>query len=66
LAGDIYRKYYGLKVSAFILGTFYISMELAALAIEVLFQVAGLVPAERRAQIVEATTAWSRTSSNFL
>ena len=30
---DIYRKYYGLKVSAFILGTFYISMALAALAI---------------------------------
>jgi uncharacterized membrane protein YraQ (UPF0718 family) len=30
---DIYQKYYGLKVSAFILGKFYISMALTALAI---------------------------------
>lgn len=36
---DIYRKYYGLKMGAFLLGTFYASI---ALAIEFLFQAAGL------------------------
>jgi len=51
---DIYRKYYGLKMGAFLLGTFYASTALAALAIEFLFQAAGLIPAERHAQVVEA------------
>jgi hypothetical protein len=34
---DIYRKYYGVKISAFLLGVFYASMSLAALAVEFLF-----------------------------
>ena len=59
---DIYRKYYGLKMCAFLLGTFYVSMSLAALAIEFLFQVAGLVPAERKAQIVEASITLNYTT----
>src|SRR5439155_4239004 len=59
---DIYRKYYGLKMSAFLLGTFYISMGLAALGVEFLFQVAGLVPAERKAQIVEASISLNYTT----
>lgn len=59
---DIYRKYYGLKMSAFILGTFYSSMALAALGIEFLFQAAGLVPAERKAQIVEASLSLNYTT----
>ena len=59
---DIYRKYYGLKMSAFILGTFYVSMSLAALAIEFLFQAAGLVPAERKVQIVEASITFNYTT----
>jgi len=59
---DIYRKYYGLRMSAFLLGTFYVSMALAALGIEFLFQVAGLVPAERKAQIVEASITLNYTT----
>jgi uncharacterized membrane protein YraQ (UPF0718 family) len=34
---DIYRKCYGLKVSAFLFGIFYVSMALAALAVELIF-----------------------------
>jgi hypothetical protein len=41
-------------MSAFILATFCISMALAALGVESLFQAAKLVPSERHAQIVEA------------
>ena len=59
---DIYRKYYGLKMSAFILATFYVSMALAALGIQFLFQAAGLVPYERRAQIVQASITLNYTT----
>jgi uncharacterized membrane protein YraQ (UPF0718 family) len=59
---DIYRKYYGRKMSAFLLGTFYFSMALAALGIQFLFQAAGLVPAERKAQIVEASITLNYTT----
>ncbi len=59
---DIYRKYYGLKMSAFILATFYVSMALAALVVEFLFQSAGLVPSGRHAQIVEASITLNYTA----
>jgi uncharacterized membrane protein YraQ (UPF0718 family) len=59
---DIYRKYYGLKMGAFILATFYVSMALAALAVEFLFQAAGLVPSGRHAQIVEASISLNYTA----
>src|SRR5437870_5287931 len=36
---DIYRKYYGLKVSAFLFATFYAAMVTAALIVELLFDV---------------------------
>src|SRR5438067_7107203 len=53
---NIYRKYYGLKMSVFLLGTMYVSMASAALVIEFIFQALRLVPAERHARIVEAST----------
>jgi uncharacterized membrane protein YraQ (UPF0718 family) len=59
---DIYRKYYGLRMAAFLLGTFYASMALAALGIEFLFQTAGLVPAERNARIIEASVRFNYTT----
>jgi uncharacterized membrane protein YraQ (UPF0718 family) len=51
---DIYRKYYGWKVSAFLLGVFYVSMTVAALITEFLFQALGLVPVHREAIVLEA------------
>jgi uncharacterized membrane protein YraQ (UPF0718 family) len=59
---DIYRKYYGLKMTVFLLGTFYVSMALAALVVEFLFQAAGLVPAQRHAQVAEAAFALNYTT----
>src|SRR5205085_1838072 len=59
---DIYRKYYGIKMSAFLLGTFYVSMAVAALGVEFLFQTAGFVPVERKAQIVEASFTLNYTT----
>jgi hypothetical protein len=59
---NIYRKYYGLKVAGFLLVTFYAAMFAAALAVELVFQTAGLVPEERSAQIVEASVTWNYTT----
>jgi uncharacterized protein len=59
---DIYRKYYGLKVSVFLLAIFYVSMALAALAVEFLFGSLHLIPQQRSVQIVEESIHWSYTS----
>jgi uncharacterized protein len=59
---DIYRKYYGWKVTAFIVGAFYIAMAGAALVIEFLFNLLGLIPQHRSAQIVESTITLNYTS----
>lgn len=59
---NIYRKYYGLKISAFLLVIFYISMALAALAVEFLFGALHLVPEQRKAQIVEEAVRWNYTT----
>src|SRR3989441_4008445 len=52
---DIYRKYYGWKMTAFIVVIFYVAMAGAALVVEFIFAVLGLIPRQRKAQIVEAS-----------
>jgi len=59
---NIYRKYYGLKMSLFLLGTFYTAMVSAALIVEFLFQAAGLVPSKRDAKVVEASVSLNYTT----
>jgi uncharacterized protein len=59
---DIYRKYYGLRMTGFILATFYASMAVAAFIVEVAFGAVGLVPEERNAQVVEASVTWNYTT----
>ena len=59
---DIYRKYYGRKVSIFLLVTFYTAMVGAALVVEFVFQVLRLVPPERSAKIVEASISFNYTT----
>ena len=59
---NIYRKYYGKRMSLFLLATFYASMVIAGLIVEVLFQALGLVPDERNAKVVEASVTWNYTT----
>jgi uncharacterized protein len=59
---NIYRKYYGRRMSLFLLATFYASMVVAGLVVEVLFQAFGLVPDERDAKVVEASVTWNYTT----
>jgi uncharacterized protein len=59
---DIYRKYYGLKVSVFLLAIFYVSMALAALAVEFIFGALHLIPQQRSVQIMEESIHWNYTT----
>jgi uncharacterized membrane protein YraQ (UPF0718 family) len=59
---DIYRKYYGWKVTGLIVGVFYIAMVLAALFVEFLFQALGLIPSQRSAKIVEMSISFNYTT----
>ena len=59
---DIYRRYYGLKMSLFLFVTFYVSMAGAGLIVEFLFGALGLVPAERQARVVETSISWNYTT----
>lgn len=59
---NIYRKYYGLRISAFLFVTMYASMSLAALVIELLFKAVGLIPSGRHAKIVETAIQWNYTT----
>jgi uncharacterized membrane protein YraQ (UPF0718 family) len=59
---DIYRKYYGLKVSVFLLAIFYVSMVSAALAVEFIFGALHLIPQQRSAQIMQESIHWNYTT----
>jgi uncharacterized membrane protein YraQ (UPF0718 family) len=59
---DIYRKYYGWKVAGLIVAVFYVAMAIAALVIEFLFDLLGLIPSHRSAQIVETSISFNYTT----
>ncbi len=59
---DIYRKYYGWKTAGLIVAVFYVAMALAALLIELLFDLLGLIPSQRSAQIVETSISLNYTT----
>jgi uncharacterized membrane protein YraQ (UPF0718 family) len=59
---DIYRKYYGWRMTGFLLVTFYVAMAGAALIVEVVFGGLGLVPEARNSRVVEASVTWNYTT----
>ncbi|MGB5183021.1 MAG: permease [Xanthobacteraceae bacterium] len=59
---DIYRKYYGLKMAAFLLVTFYAAMAVAAFVVEIAFGWLGLIPQGRNALVVGAAITWNYTT----
>src|SRR5205085_5759310 len=59
---NIYRKYYGWRMSAFLLAMFYAAMVLAGYVVEIVFGVLGLVPDQRNAKVMEASVTWNYTS----
>jgi hypothetical protein len=59
---DIYRKYYGWRMAAFLLVTLYAAMAAAALIVELAFGALGLVPETRGSRVVEASVTWNYTT----
>jgi uncharacterized membrane protein YraQ (UPF0718 family) len=59
---NIYRRYYGARMSLFLFVTFYASMALAAFGVEVLFGALGWIPATRAAEVAHATFSLNYTA----
>src|SRR5204862_2980879 len=59
----IYRKYYGRRVTWFLLVTFYAAMVGAGYAVEILFGVLGLTPSHAEAaKVTQASVTWNYTT----
>jgi uncharacterized protein len=60
---NIYRKYYGRRIAAFLLVAFYATMAAAGLIVDLIFKVAGLEPTGRRhANVTNAGVSWNYTT----
>jgi uncharacterized membrane protein YraQ (UPF0718 family) len=59
---NIYRKYYGLRMSLFLAATFYAAMVVAALVVEFLFGALDWIPAARTADVGRAAFSWNYTT----
>jgi uncharacterized membrane protein YraQ (UPF0718 family) len=53
---------YGWKATAFVVVIFYFAMAAAALIIESVFRILGLIPQERKAHVVEASISFNYTT----
>jgi uncharacterized protein len=59
---DIYRKYYGWKVMAYILVTFYITMAAAGYVVEFLFAALGIIPQDHNIVAITEGIQWNYTT----
>ena len=59
---NIYRKYYGPRMAAFLLGTFFAAMALAGYVVELVFGGLGLVPSRATAKIPDQGVSWDYTT----
>ena len=59
---NIYRKYYGGRMSLYLLVVSYIAMALAGFLIGLLFQVLGLTPAHHHIAVFETRPSWNYTT----
>ncbi|MET7473587.1 permease [Streptomyces sp. NPDC005648] len=59
---NIYRKYYGPRMTAFLLATFYAAMVLAGYAVELVFGGLGLIPDRSTATIPDEGISWNYTT----
>jgi uncharacterized membrane protein YraQ (UPF0718 family) len=60
---NIYRKYYGRRMAAFLLLTFYASMATAGLVVDLIFKLTGLEPTgPRHAKVTDAGVSWNYTT----
>jgi uncharacterized membrane protein YraQ (UPF0718 family) len=60
---NIYRKYYGRRMTLYLFATFYAAMVTAGWIVELLFALTALVPDERHAGVMEARVEWNYTTA---
>jgi uncharacterized protein len=63
---DIYRRYYGLRVAAFLFATLTVSMVAAGLAVGYLFDGLGLIPHGRHAKVEDVSAAFTLGPTTWL
>ncbi|MEU2923734.1 permease [Streptomyces sp. NPDC007251] len=59
---NIYRKYYGARTAAFLLGTFFVAMAVAGYVVEFAFGGLGLIPDQATAKIPAGGVSWNYTT----
>jgi uncharacterized membrane protein YraQ (UPF0718 family) len=59
---NIYRRYYGWRMAAFLLATFYVTMVAAGMVVQFVFEGIGLERHARNAKVLEASVAWNYTT----
>ncbi|WP_285486267.1 permease [Amycolatopsis taiwanensis] len=59
---NIYRKYYGTRMTLALLGTFYAAMVGAGYLVELIFGSTGLIPAQRSATVMREGISWNYTT----
>jgi uncharacterized membrane protein YraQ (UPF0718 family) len=58
----IYKKYYGMKMAAFLFGTFYVAMVAAGYLVEAIFAILHLTPTVRNAKVLDAHVTFNYTT----
>jgi uncharacterized membrane protein YraQ (UPF0718 family) len=59
---NIYRRYYGARMAAALLATFYAAMVGAGYLVELLFGVSGLIPTQHSARVMSEGISWNYTT----
>ena len=59
---NIYRKYYGWRMAGFLLFSFYATMVVAGLLVELVFEGIGIERSARDAKVIEASVTWNHTT----
>jgi uncharacterized membrane protein YraQ (UPF0718 family)/YHS domain-containing protein len=59
---NIYRRYYGRRMSLYLLGISYAAMVFAGLVIGTLFKVTGLTPAHHAVRVLQSHPEWNYTT----
>ncbi|KJK55770.1 permease [Saccharothrix sp. ST-888] len=59
---NIYRKYYGVRMALFLLGTFYAATVLAGFTVEILFGGLGIIPDHATARVPMGGVRWNYTT----
>jgi uncharacterized membrane protein YraQ (UPF0718 family) len=59
---NIHRRYYGRRMSLYLLGVSYVVMVIAGLVVELVFQALGIVPAHFQVQVLQSYPAWNYTT----